>query len=867
MLSAAEVHSLRGFARLRLLYRYESPEHIIVFDKVVTLLLLLLLIMGTRTMHCTLEGPANALAINRDATQVAVAGRNVFKVFSLENEEFHERINLRVGKNLNLNFSCSDVVWNMIEDHILATAATNGAVVTWNLNKSSRSKQDMIYQDHKRTVNKVCFHPSEAHILLSGSQDGTMKSFDIRKREAANTFLSSSESVRDVQFCPHTHYMFAAVQENGNVQLWDMRRTDKCERQFTAHSGPVFTCDWHPEEKRFLATGGRDKAIKIWDLSCYKPLLHQCIQTIASVAHIKWRPQKKYHIANSSLVVDCTINVWDTRRPYVPFAAFTEHKDVATGFAWRNSPSVLLSTSKDSTLFQHVMDDATRPATHADALSVAHVLNPSGDLAFASSDRFFGEQANRSRAGPTYPAPARFQGVFKKAANPGDKFSHAQSTLCIFVNNDVEFLSLRWLQDSALRYQLSGRPFGELCERNSLVAADLGRPDVAQTWRLLKALYAQQAAHPADFLGLLDASARGGGDAERSSQEGSNFHTSRHNSGNTRNRQHSGGKKPVVGGRHLSGGSALDRGSQAALDAGTQQTTGGEDSASSGIEDDQTLTYIASGMANTPGDFLFGDDSEAAAQAFYSLQGSGACAGDGMPLQPQEWPVPNEAFEPRHAIRDSPPMPDLGHPQSSPTSGDEDEGGPEAHHYGGGTCATEAEDQAKVLTVVRPFCLPAWNAREVVPNLLTYYVDQGDVQMAVSATIVLGDKLKGCIEEATLESWFLAYIDLLSRFQMWNVIARVLSLSSLPSVSTLNQQSTLVHTLCGGCQKPLTRSGWLCDRCKAIPAPCAICHEVVRGLFVWCQGCAHGGHLKHVSAWFSKQRFCPAGCGHVCEYT
>lgn len=74
-------------------------------------------------------------------------------------------------------------------DHILATAATNGAVVTWNLNKSSRSKQDIVFQDHKRTVNKVCFHPSEASILLSGSQDGTMKCFDIRKREAVSTFL------------------------------------------------------------------------------------------------------------------------------------------------------------------------------------------------------------------------------------------------------------------------------------------------------------------------------------------------------------------------------------------------------------------------------------------------------------------------------------------------------------------------------------------------------------------------------------------------------------------------------------------------------------------------------------------------------
>ncbi|KAL1420108.1 hypothetical protein MTO96_024567 [Rhipicephalus appendiculatus] len=554
---------------------------------------------ATRTMHCTLEGPANALAINRDATQVAVAGRNVFKVFSLENEEFQERLNLRVGKNLNLNFSCSDVVWNMVDDHILATAATNGAVVTWNLNKSSRSKQDMVFQDHKRTVNKVCFNPSESHILLSGSQDGTMKCFDIRKREAASTFHSSSESVRDVQFCPHHHFTFAAVQENGNVQLWDLRRSDKCERQFTAHSGPVFTCDWHPEEKRFLATGGRDKAIKIWDVS-YKPVLHQCIQTIASVAHIKWRPQKKYHIANSSLVVDCTINIWDTRRPYVPFAAFTEHKDVATGFAWRNSPGVLLSTSKDSTLFQHVMGDAIKPATHADSLSVAHVLNPSGDLAFASSDRFFPEQSTRSRPGPVHPASARFPAVFKKSTNLGDKFSHAQSTLCVFTNKEVETLSLTWLRESALRYQLSGRPFGELCDRN-----------------------ANQASGPADFLnlgGLLDSAARG--DADRSSQEGSNFHTSRHNSGNTRNRNHRAPRQGPMRSRPRA--RTLPR---------------------SGIEDDQTLAYIASGMANTPGDFLFGDDSVAAVQAFsYNLQVPSSGGTDSMQQQQQEWSLPDRGI-------------------------------------------------------------------------------------------------------------------------------------------------------------------------------------------------------------------------------
>lgn len=39
----------------------------------------------------------------------------VFKVFSIGENEFTEVCNLRVGKNLNLNFSSIDVAWSTIE--------------------------------------------------------------------------------------------------------------------------------------------------------------------------------------------------------------------------------------------------------------------------------------------------------------------------------------------------------------------------------------------------------------------------------------------------------------------------------------------------------------------------------------------------------------------------------------------------------------------------------------------------------------------------------------------------------------------------------------------------------------------------------
>lgn len=59
----------------------------------------------------------------------------------------------------------------------------------------------------------------------------------------------------------------------------------------------------------------------------------------------------------------------------------------------------------------------------------------------------------------------------------------------------------------------------------------------------------------------------------------------------------------------------------------------------------------------------------------------------------------------------------------------------------------------------------------------------------------------------------------------------------------------------------------LSSRCHQCASVCAVCHHVVKGMFVWCQGCSHGGHLEHIMNWLKSSAHCPAGCGHLCEYT
>ncbi|KAK9496547.1 hypothetical protein O3M35_013172 [Rhynocoris fuscipes] len=737
----------------------------------------------SKTIFITQEGPANALALNKDYTHVVIAGRNVFKIFSIEEDEFVEYCNLRVGKNLNLNFSCNDVAWNVVDDHILATAATNGAVVVWNLNRPSRSKQEHVFSDHKRTVNKVSFNRIEPNWLISGSQDGTMKTFDLRTKLATNTFYSNTESVRDVQFSPHSHISFASVSENGNVQTWDVRRPDKPVLQFAAHSGPIFACDWHPETS-WLATASRDKTIKVWDMSG-RPSLEYTISTIASVGRVKWRPQHKYHIASVALVVDCSVNVWDVRRPYIPYAVFTPHKDVATGISWRSDPNVCLSTSRDCTLYQHVFKDAIHPALNANPQALA--ISPQGHVAFAC------------RVNISHSKPSKIPGIFRRTTNNSEEFRQAQSVLTVYTrqaNKEVD-----WLITSANRYILSGKPFAELCQHNSSVAQSLGRLAVSLVWKTVKILYTKPH-HP--------------------------------DSGpSTPPYEEENEKRSYVATKIISGESGTELGDL-----------------SQGDSPAHDIDTEAEGMI---GDFFFMDKPGQLNEPT-KLDG----------LVTQDWTLPVEAFIPK-------PNPLNGgnsgkcagnaSPSDQASINDTPDSNDESQPDFGGLVISKCD--SAISTV------PSWDHCSILAEALRSHAEMGDVQTPVCILICLGDKrtqLLTHIDPVEQEAWIVSYLDLLSRHKLWVHSSQIIKLSWLPSINELNQQSTTVYTACTQCYKPLNQVGWLCTKCD-IQTVCSVCHQTVHGLYVWCQGCLHGGHLDHIKDWIKSNKYCPTGCGHPCEFS
>lgn len=185
-----------------------------------------------------------------------------------------------------------------------------------------------------------------------------------------------------------------------------------------AHNGPVFCLDHHPGGDRdLLATGARDRMIKVWDLdhatagsssagsardlmasapsATHAKAIHT-VPTLAAVAKVRWRPAAAggdyhaWHIVSCAAVSDCKLHVWDVTRPSVTLHSLPGHKDVCSGFeflpslaASPASSEVVLSVSKDQTLLRH--DLSVQPLPYADVSPSSLSWNPRGDLTTSSS--------------------------------------------------------------------------------------------------------------------------------------------------------------------------------------------------------------------------------------------------------------------------------------------------------------------------------------------------------------------------------------------------------------------------------------------------------------------------------------------------
>jgi len=420
----------------------------------------------------------------------------------------------------------------------------------------------------------------------------------------------------------------------------------------------------------------------------------------------------------------------------------------------------------------------------------------------------------------------------------------------------------------ARNYKLSGGPFEYLCEHNAKVCIAANKRQVAETWRLLSLvvkdplelfLNAEPTLSSRMFSSGVQSSDNRfniderGDDKDGKLAEVNHGKLRRSSASNSEARFH-----------HISNPESREKN----VGSGDE-----EEEDYDYAENELTLTNIASGQMLTGGicnDF-FGDSEigEIELETFVATSSNNADT---------RWELKSEAFEPRINLNDElPEEEDVQDRFESSGIGQEDNVdsqhiGTHEEMSGQATELVVVDQTSSLLCVDTALVRPSWTSNTIIRDTLLQFAEHGDVQTAISMYMVLRlqrNNYRNIIDDQTLEYWFNAYIELLHRLQLFNNASCLIKMCTfLPEIHNMTQQSTTVLSNCTRCNKALSRSqgSWWCERCQKTPNLCCLCQKLVKGLFAWCQGCSHGGHLRCLKMWYQKNTLCPTGCGHHCEY-
>ncbi|KAI9821043.1 MAG: SEA (Seh1-associated) complex subunit [Pycnora praestabilis] len=315
-----------------------------------------------------------ALDISPQRTHVILAGREILKTVRVENANCAEEFNLRsaiiayasthntsngaVSAKHKDQLAATDVKWSKGGqfDSTIATAAANGKIVLYDINRSGVELARL--HEHNRQVHKVAFNPHHGALLLSGSQDTTVKLWDLRELSGGRSFMNcrsirkyygNSDGVRDVKWSPTDGVEFAFCTDNGVIERWDMRKENAPLLKVNAHSKPCRSIDWHPDGKH-LVSAGADKQVKVWDFSSSNRRQKSTWEFRAPqcVMNVRWRPPcwsaethgpgawQCTHLVTSYDQKDPRIHLWDFRRPHIPFREFDRYNSSPTDLLWHS---------------------------------------------------------------------------------------------------------------------------------------------------------------------------------------------------------------------------------------------------------------------------------------------------------------------------------------------------------------------------------------------------------------------------------------------------------------------------------------------------------------------------------------------------
>ncbi|XP_067629095.1 lissencephaly-1 homolog isoform X5 [Eurosta solidaginis] len=206
---------------------------------------------------------------------------------------------------------------------LLVSCSADLSIKLWDFQQSYECVKTMHGHDHN--VSSVAFVPA-GDFVISASRDKTIKMWEVATGYCVKTYAGHREWVRMVRV-HNEGSIFASCSNDHSIRVW-LTSTKDCKVELRDHDHTVECIAWAPEtatsfinegtgvdnkkghyQGPFLASGSRDKTIRIWDVTA-----GVCLFILNGhdnwVRGLSFHPGGKYLISASD---DKTIRVWDLR--------------------------------------------------------------------------------------------------------------------------------------------------------------------------------------------------------------------------------------------------------------------------------------------------------------------------------------------------------------------------------------------------------------------------------------------------------------------------------------------------------------------------------------------------------------------------
>ncbi|MCD7467926.1 Protein SPA1-RELATED 3 [Datura stramonium] len=224
-----------------------------------------------------------ALGFDRDGEFFATAGVNKkIKVFEYntivnENRDIHYPVVEMASRS-----KLSSICWNGYIKSQIASSNFEGVVQVWDV---TRSQLFMEMREHERRVWSVDFSVADPTMLASGSDDGSVKLWNINQGVSVGT-IKTKANVCCVQFPFDSGRSLAFGSADHKIYYYDLRNSKMPLCTLIGHNKTVSYVKFI--DSTTLVSASTDNSLKLWDLSiCTSRILDSPLQSFTGHMNVK----------------------------------------------------------------------------------------------------------------------------------------------------------------------------------------------------------------------------------------------------------------------------------------------------------------------------------------------------------------------------------------------------------------------------------------------------------------------------------------------------------------------------------------------------------------------------------------------------